>query len=78
MLSWIFIVLDHLNNNPRVDMSLHSGTLSWFGANKSCSYTLILHAFHIIVFYLPGLEGIRGEQAPLYNSDVVFILIERI
>jgi len=26
-LSWILIVLVHPNNNPRVDMSLHSDTL---------------------------------------------------
>jgi len=29
-LSWIFIVLAHWNNSPRVDMSLHSDTLFWF------------------------------------------------
>jgi hypothetical protein len=34
-LSWIFIVLAHWNNSPRVDMSLHSDTLSWFRANQS-------------------------------------------
>ena len=32
-LSWIFIVLAHWNNSPRVDMSLH--TLSWFRAIRS-------------------------------------------
>ena len=30
-----FIVLAHWNNSPRVDMSLHSDTLSWFRANQS-------------------------------------------
>jgi hypothetical protein len=34
MFSWIFTVLDHWNDSPRVDMSLHSDTLSWFRANK--------------------------------------------
>jgi hypothetical protein len=34
-LSWIFIVLVHWNNSPRVDMSLHSDTLFWFRANQS-------------------------------------------
>ena len=30
MLSWIFIVLNYWNNSPRIDMSLHSDTLSPF------------------------------------------------
>jgi hypothetical protein len=34
LLSWIFIVLAHWNNSPRVDMSLHSDTLFWFRANQ--------------------------------------------
>ena len=33
--SWIFIVLAHWNNSPRLDMSLNSNTLSWFWANQS-------------------------------------------
>jgi hypothetical protein len=32
---WIVIVLAHLNSIPRVDMSLHSDTLSRFCANQS-------------------------------------------
>jgi hypothetical protein len=35
-----FIVLAHLDNSPRVNMSHHSDTLSWFRANKS--FCLIL------------------------------------
>ena len=35
MLSWNFIVLAHWSNSPRVDMSPHSDTLSWFRANQS-------------------------------------------
>jgi hypothetical protein len=31
----IIIVLAHSNNSPRVDMSLHSHTFSWFRANQS-------------------------------------------
>jgi hypothetical protein len=31
----IFIVLAHWKNSSRVDMSLHSDTLSWFHANQS-------------------------------------------
>jgi hypothetical protein len=33
--SSIFVVLAQWNNSPRVDMSLHSDTLSWYGANQS-------------------------------------------
>jgi len=39
-LSWIFIVLAHWNNNPRVYMSLHSDTLFWFRANQSLLFLL--------------------------------------
>ena len=35
ILRWIFIVLAHVSNSPRIDMSLHSDTLSWFRANHS-------------------------------------------
>jgi len=31
----MFIVLAHWNNSTRVDMSLHSDTVSWFRANQS-------------------------------------------
>jgi len=37
--SGFFIVLAHWNNIPRIDLSLHSHTLSWFRANK---YLLLL------------------------------------
>ena len=33
--SWIFIVLAHWNNSPRVEMSFHSDTLFWFRSNQS-------------------------------------------
>jgi hypothetical protein len=39
-LSWIFIVLDNWNNSPRIDMSLHSDTLSRFRANQSLLFLL--------------------------------------
>jgi hypothetical protein len=39
-LIWIFIVLAHWNNSPRVDMSLHSDTLFWFRANQSLLFLL--------------------------------------
>ena len=37
-LSWIFIVLPHWSNNPQIDMSPHSDTLSWFWANGLVLY----------------------------------------
>jgi hypothetical protein len=40
ILSWIFIVLAHWNNSPRIDMSLHSDTLSWFRSNQSLLFLL--------------------------------------
>ena len=39
-LSWIFIVLDHWNNSPWVDMSPHWETLPWFRANQSLLFLL--------------------------------------
>ena len=39
-LSWLFIVLAHWNNSPRIDMSLHSDTLFWFTANQSLLFLL--------------------------------------
>jgi hypothetical protein len=39
-LSWSLIVLGHWNNSPRVDMSLHSDTLSWIRANQSLLFLL--------------------------------------
>ena len=41
MLSWIFIVLAHWNNSPRIDMSLHIDTLFWFRAIQSLLLLLI-------------------------------------
>jgi hypothetical protein len=43
-LSWIFIVLVHWNNSPRICMSPHSNTLSWFRANQSLLFLLMLRA----------------------------------
>jgi hypothetical protein len=37
---WIFIVLAHWNNKPRVDMSLHSDTLFWIRTNQSLLFLL--------------------------------------
>ena len=40
-LGWIFIMLAHWNNSPRVYMSLHADTLFWFRANQSLLFLLI-------------------------------------
>jgi hypothetical protein len=40
MLSWIFIVLAHWNNSPRIDMSPYLDTLSWFRSNQSLFFLL--------------------------------------
>jgi hypothetical protein len=39
-LSWICTVLAHWNNSPRIDMSPHSDTLSWFRAHQSLLFLL--------------------------------------
>ena len=41
MLSWVFMVLAHCNNNLQIELSLHSDTLYWLGTNL-CFYSLIL------------------------------------
>jgi len=40
MLSLIFIVLAHWNYSPRIDMSSHSDTLSWFRENQYLLFLL--------------------------------------
>jgi hypothetical protein len=40
MLNGIFIVLSHWNNSPRIDMSPHPDTLSWFRAIQSLLFHL--------------------------------------
>ena len=52
-LSWIFIVLTHRNNNPQIDMSLHSDTLSRFWSNQSL----------LCVFYAVFL--VEKQQIPI-------------
>jgi len=42
MLSWIFISASPLKQQSRVDMSLHSDTLSWFRANPAPLWHIIL------------------------------------
>ena len=54
-LSWIFIVLAHWNNSPRIDMSLHSDTLFWFRAIQSLLLLLndacLAETQHIPILY---------------------------
>jgi hypothetical protein len=87
--SWIFIVLAHWNNSPRIDMSLLSDTLFWFRANQSL--LLLLNAaclaekqqIPISVFGLtrPGLEPtiyrIWGELANHYTTEKVRISLKK-
>jgi hypothetical protein len=40
LLSWIFIVLAHWNSSLRVDISLHSDTLSWSRADQTLNFFL--------------------------------------
>ena len=72
--SWNFIVLDQWNNSPRIDMSPHLNTLSWFRANQSLPF--LLHAA-CCVFGLtrsgldPTIYHTRGEHANHYTTDTV-------
>jgi hypothetical protein len=50
------IVLAHLNNSPRVDMSLHVDTLFWFRANQSLLF--LLNA---------GWIGFKQQSLTCYN-----------
>jgi hypothetical protein len=83
MLSWIFIVLAHWNNSPRIDMSPYLDTLSWFRSNQSLFFLLNdaclaeKQQIPILFFGLtrPGLEPAiyhtRGEYANYYTTDAV-------
>ena len=53
-----FIVLAHWNNNPRVDMSLHSDTLFWFRVNQSW------------LFLLNDVCLVEKQQIPMLKSLV--------
>ena len=81
MLSWIFIVLVHWNNSPRVDMLLHSDTLFWFRAIQSL---LFLLNTNLLLFGLtqpeldPTIYRTRGEHANHNATDVVSKLIKTV
>ena len=72
-LNWIFIVLAQWNNNSRVDVSLHSGTLSWLRAITLIN--LCAANTHLILIGLtrPWLVSTiyRGEHDSPYTIDVV-------
>ena len=81
-LSWIFIVLAHWNNSTRVDMSLHSDTVSWFRANRSLLFFLNAaclaersNKYQFLVFGLtwlglePTIYHTWGEHANHYATD---------
>jgi hypothetical protein len=84
-LSGIFIVLSHWNNSPRLDMSLHSDTLSRFRANQSLLFLLNAACgearnTNFIVFDLirPELEPMiyrtRGKHANHYATLLAWSL----
>ena len=84
-LSWIFVVLAHSSNSPRVDMSLHSDTLFWFRVNQSLLFLLNTAclagkqqiSLNFIVFgstrprLEPTIYHTRSERANHYAIDVV-------
>ena len=84
MLGWIFIVLTHWNNSPRVEMSLHSDTLFWFRASQSllfllnAAYLAEKHKIKTLKFLVwPDLSCVltiyhtRGEHANHYATNTV-------
>ena len=82
-LSWIFIVLAHWNNSPRIDMSPYLDKLSWFRSNQSLLFLLNAACLAekqqtpILVFGLirsglePAIHHTRGEYANYYITDAV-------
>jgi hypothetical protein len=79
LISWIFIVLFHWNNSPRICMPLHSDTLAWFWANQLLLFLLIGACLaekqtntNLIVFgltrsgFVPMIYRIRGEHDNYY------------
>jgi len=81
--SWIFILLAHWNNSPRIDMSLHLDTLSWFRANQSLVFCLNavcltekqqLPSFIVFCLTCLGLEPtiyLRCKHNDHYTTDAV-------
>jgi len=65
-LRWIFIVLAHWNNSPRVDMSPYSDTLSWFRANQS------------LLFLLSAASLAEKQQIPINHFIIIILLQEMV
>ena len=61
-----YIVLSHWNNNPRVILSLHSDTLSWFRNNQSLFLLLVKKQNMPIIFF--GLTQTRARNHDLLHS----------
>jgi hypothetical protein len=64
-------ILAHCNNSPRIDMSTHSDTLSWFWATQSFSFCLILRAYrksHKYKLYSLCVDPIRARTHDLLHS----------
>jgi hypothetical protein len=68
---WIFIVLAHWYNSPRVDMSLHSDTLFWFRASQSFLFlhnaACLAEKQHIHICIVFGLTR-RGLEPTIYRT----------
>ena len=80
MLSWIFIVLAHWCNSPRVDMLLHSDKLSLFQANQSLPLLInvvCLEAtntnFTVFVLTWAGLKNPQYTCTALMYNHVILV-----
>ena len=83
MHSWIFIVLAHWNNCPRINMPPNLDTLSWFRANQSLIRAVAsLEKDNLVVFYylsaseiwLDKRDGFGGSGHLRWQSTVVDLL----
>jgi hypothetical protein len=73
--TWIFIMLAHRNNSPRVDKSLHSDSLSWFQANQS----LFLFLSDAFIFIVIGLTW-PGIKPTIYHHQVlqqIYVIVNK-
>ena len=71
-LNWIFIVTAHWINSQRIDMLLHSDTLSWFRTNQyipSC-YVLSREAANILIVFCLTLPG---DEPTIYPHSMLTI-----
>ena len=71
----MLIVLAHWNNNPPIDMLLHSDALSWFGANQhlhillnaACKYQLFSLWFDPTEARTINLPNLRLIRQPIHH-----------